>query len=190
MGLIDCNKYLIRRRMLTILGADLDFYNDQQVEVGYCHQKAFKLKEDIRIFTTKAQTNLLTVIKARQTIDFNANYDVYSADEQTLLGTWKRQGIKSIIQDSWQLSTAAGTVYTLEEDSTAMALLRRFLSNLIPQTYYLRQGNELIATFKQNFNPFVYKLDVTINKEDCAEDLRLLLAAGGALLATIEGKQK
>ncbi len=76
MGLNDCNKYLIRRRMLTILGADLDFYNDQQVEVAYCHQQAFKLKEDIRIFTTKAQTNLLTVIKARQTIDFNANYDV------------------------------------------------------------------------------------------------------------------
>mgnify|MGYP001598533220 CR=1 FL=1 len=79
----------------------------------------------------------------------------------------------------------------IEEDSQVMALLRRFLSNLIPQKYHVTVGQDhVIAHYRQNFNPFVLKLTVAL-ESDAAKyvDPRLLLA-GAVLLAAVEGRQQ
>ena len=75
------------------------------------------------------------------------------------------------------------------EDSAFMALLRRFLSNLIPQCFHLQglDGSNQ-AEMKVRFNPFVYKLSVTIDPA-ATIDPRLVLATG-VLLAAIEGRQQ
>jgi hypothetical protein len=69
-----------------------------------------------------------------------------------------------------------------------MAILRRFI-NLIPQSFHVKAGERAIAHYKQNFNPFVLKLNVHL-ESDAAKHLdpRLLLA-GGVLLAAVEGRQ-
>jgi hypothetical protein len=75
----------------------------------------------------------------------------------------------------------------MKEDSTVMALLRRFLSNLIPQKFHLEapDGREL-AFLRVHFNPFVYRMTVSVTDSDI--DPRLVLGAA-VLLAAIEGRQ-
>jgi hypothetical protein len=76
----------------------------------------------------------------------------------------------------------------IEEDSLGLAILRRFI-NLIPQAFRLVDENEVeVATFHQNWNPFVAKLTITIN-DKCRLPPVLVLAAG-VVLIVIEGRQK
>lgn len=43
--------YTIRRKVLKLFGAAFHIYNPAGAVVGFCKQKAFKLKEDIRVYT-------------------------------------------------------------------------------------------------------------------------------------------
>ena len=185
------NQYMIRRKILTILGAKFHVYNTAGELILFSKQKAFKLKEDIRVFADESMSAERLVIKARQIVDFSAAYDVVDQDENRKIGALRRKGWKSLVRDSWEfLGEDDQPIAVLAEDSMLMSLLRRFLSNLIPQTYHVRQNEKTLITYKQNFNPFVLKIRVSIDP-DSREiiDPRLVLA-GGILLAAIEGRQK
>lgn len=71
--------------------------------IGLCNQKAFKLKEDIRVFSDESMTKEIIKIQAKQIIDFSAAYDIYDSETKTLLGTWQRSGAQSILRDTWYL---------------------------------------------------------------------------------------
>jgi len=79
-------------------------------------------------------------------------------------------------------------VGSISEDSGLMALVRRFASNLIPQTFHAELAGEEMCTYRQHFNPFVYKLDIEF-PPDAAAFERIIGIAGGVLLAAIEGRQ-
>ncbi|MHC4355054.1 MAG: hypothetical protein ACYTE3_12950 [Planctomycetota bacterium] len=185
------NQYMIRRKILTILGAKFHIYNTMGELILFSQQKAFKLKEDIRVFADESMSAERLVIRAREIVDFSAAYDVVDAVENRKIGALRRRGWKSLVRDSWEfLGEDDQPIASLAEDSMLMSLLRRFLSNLIPQTYHVRQNERTLITYKQNFNPFVLKINVTIAPESRdVIDPRLVLA-GGILLAAIEGRQK
>ena len=186
----DLDRYLIRRKILKILGASFHIYDTAEKVVGFSDQKAFKLREDIRIYTDESMNDELLVIKARQIVDFAAAYDVVDAREGRKVGAARRKGFSSLVRDSWELLDANDQpIAQLQEDSMMMAVLRRFLSNLIPQHFQLRTtSGEEAADFRVRFNPFVYKLEVDI-VPNTSVDRRLILGAG-VLMAAIEGRQK
>ncbi len=186
--LFELDTYLIRRKILSFLGASFHTYSGERV-VAFTKQKAFKLREDIQIFTDETRTEPLLSIKARQVIDFAAAYDIVDPQDGTKVGAARRRGMKSILRDTWEvLDTKDGLIAKLEEDSAGMALLRRFLSNLIPQTFVLSvPGERAPIIFKQFFNPLVYKLEVQI-PSGCGLDRRLIFGVA-ALIAAIEGRQ-
>ena len=181
--------YLIRRKVFQLCGASFHIYDPAGKIIGFSHQKAFKLKEDIRVYTDESKQQELLIIKARQIIDFSASYDIFDAATNTRLGAWQRKGFSSIIRDKWCLyDTNETQVGEMKEDSMGMALVRRCLANWIPQKYSLAfGGNPEVATYTQCFNPFVFKLKVCI-KPGCMLSPYLILA-GGILLAAIEGRQ-
>ena len=93
-----------------------------------------------------------------------------------------------MLRDKWQLLDCYGNlVAELNEDNMFLALIRRFLCNLIPQEYILGSSYAPLASYSQFFNPFVFKLAVRISPQ-CQLHPYLLLA-GGVLLAAIEGRQ-
>jgi hypothetical protein len=187
-NLFELDSYLIRRKVLKIFGGSFHTYDGDRV-VAFTKQKAFKLKEDIRIYSDESmQTELLT-IQARQVIDFAAAYDIVDPQSGVKVGAARRKGFSSILRDSWMLLDANDQpIAQLQEDSTTMALMRRFLSNLIPQRFHLKaQGETNPVVFRQHFNPFVYRLEVSIPSE-CALDRRLIFGIA-ALIAAIEGRQ-
>jgi hypothetical protein len=78
----------------------------------------------------------------------------------------------------------------LFEDSMGMAMLRRFLSNLIPQNYDITFGTNRVADLKQPFNPFAYQLNIDFSMDiNKVLDRRLGIAAA-ILLAAVEGRQQ
>lgn len=182
-------EYTIRRKVFTFLGAKFHIYDAQGGLIGFCKQKAFKLKEDIRIYTDETMSEERLTIGARKAIDFSAAYDVIETQSGTKIGALKRKGMKSILRDSWiVMDENDQEIGALSEDSMGMALLRRFLSNLIPQKFSLKtsDGNEY-ATFRTHFNPFVHRMTVNV-LPDCPINPLLILAAG-VLLVAIEGRQ-
>jgi hypothetical protein len=182
-------EYTIRKKVLTIFGAKFHIYDTNQKLLGFSEQKAFKLKEDIRVYTDESKSDERVVIKARSIIDFGAAYDVHDSKQQKKVGTLKRKGWSSIVRDSWiVMDENDREIGMIQEDSMAMALLRRFV-NLIPQKFHLsdKAGTEL-ASFRQHFNPFIFRLTVTIY-DGCPVSPLLVLAAG-VLLVAVEGRQE
>ncbi len=187
--LFDLDRYWIRRKFWTFLGASFHVYTADDRLLAFTRQKAFKLKEDIRVFEDEAKTKPLLTVQARQIVDFSAAYDMVDAAEGSKVGAARRKGWTSILRDSWELLDADDRpTATIVEDSRGMALLRRFLSNLIPQRFEVKDTEgRRIATFKQRFNPLIHKLDVTIH-EPAAVDRRVLFGAA-VLISAIEGRQ-
>lgn len=182
--------YLIRRKVLKIFGGAFHIYAPDGQVVFYSNMKAFKLKEDIRIYTGEDMTQEVLTIKARNIIDFSATYDVVDAETGERVGALRRRGLKSILQDEWAiLDLNDQEVGTIVEDSTLLALVRRFLTNLIPQHYSVSLGGRPVAHFRQNFNPFVMKItaDFTGDPEFTLD--RRMGIASALLLCAVEGKQ-
>ncbi|MBQ4480638.1 MAG: hypothetical protein II943_08375 [Victivallales bacterium] len=180
--------YLIRRKVFKLFGAAFHIYDPAGNLIGFSQQKAFKLKEDIRVYTDETKRQELIVILARNIIDFSAAYDVFESSTNTYLGTWQRRGFSSLIRDQWQLFDGSGMqTGEILEDSAGMALVRRFVANWIPQDYFVMHNGNIVATMGQNFNPFVFKLKVCISPQNTLHPY--LILAGGILLAAIEGRQ-
>jgi hypothetical protein len=184
------DRFLVRRKVFRILGAGFHVYDPAGTVVGFSEQKAFKLKEDIRVFTDDSKSKELLSIRARQVIDFSAAYDVVDSVEGRKVGALRRKGWSSILRDSWEiLDEADRPLARVQEDSATLALLRRFLTNLIPQRYHVvATGGNHVASLRQRFNPFVFKLDVEA-MGGSPVDRRLVLATA-ILLAAVEGRQQ
>ncbi len=187
--LLELDHYVIRRKILKIFGASFHVYTLSGALVGFSSQKAFKLREDIRVYEDESQTRELLTIGARNIIDFAAAYDIVDATEGTKVGAARRRGWSSILRDSWELLDASDRpIGTLREDSAVLAMVRRLLSNLVPQTYRLEVPGGGGATLRQRFNPFVYRLEVRVDP-GATVDRRAVLGLA-VLLAAIEGRQE
>lgn len=169
-----------------MLGAEVEVFDDTGKVVLFAKQKAFRLREKLEVFTDSTREKLVLSIQARNIIDFHGTYDVMD-EKENRIGALRRHGFKSILKDEWEvLDVNDNVIAKVEEDRMLMALLRRFLSNLIPQDYSIRINEKEIVDLKQDFNPFVYKLNVNIKEK--VLDTRLVLVSG-ILLSVIEGMQ-
>lgn len=184
-------EYTIRKKVFTFLGQKFHVYDSSGKLLGFSEQKAFKLKEAIHVYTDETKTDERVAIKARAIIDFGAAYDIFDCkNHNQKVGALKRKGWSSMLRDTWIVMDANDVeIGKILEDSMMMAMLRRFLSNLIPQKFHLSDQNDnVLVTFRQHFNPFIFRMTVTIH-EGCPLSPLLVLAAG-VLLVAIEGRQK
>ncbi|MCE9646614.1 MAG: hypothetical protein K8S20_11500 [Chloroflexi bacterium] len=183
------NQYLLKRQVFALAGK-FRFYEPGGQLVLFSEQKMFKIREDIRVFSDESKTQEVLMIKARQIIDFSAAYDVVDSATGQKLGALRRKGLASILRDEWEVLDVSDNVLgKLFEDSMGLALVRRFLSNLVPQNYDITIGTDRVADLKQAFNPFAYQLTVDFSMDvNQRLDRRVGLAAA-ILLAAIEGRQ-
>ncbi len=71
--------YTIRRKVLSFMGAKFHIYDDAENMVMYSKLKAFKLKEDIRLYTDESMATELITIKATKILDISSAYNVIDA---------------------------------------------------------------------------------------------------------------
>ncbi|AIQ57496.1 hypothetical protein [Paenibacillus borealis] len=183
------SEYIIRKKVFSVMGAKLHIYNSSEELVLFSQMKAFKLKEDIALYTDESMERELLRIKARKMIDLSATYDVYDSETGESLGALRRKGLKSIVKDEWViLDTRDNEIGFIKEDSVFMALLRRVIT-LIPQKYNVEIGGTVIPAFRQNFNPFVTKIIADFSEDRKGVLDRRMGLAAAVLLCAIEGKQ-
>jgi uncharacterized protein YxjI len=183
------NQYLLKRQVFALTGK-FRFYEPGGSLVMFSEQKMFKLREDIRVYSDESKTQEVLMIKARQIIDFSAAYDVVDSVSNSKVGVLRRKGLKSLLRDEWEiLDVNDNVVGSLFEDSMGLALLRRFLSSLIPQNYDIVVGSSRVADLKQNFNPFAYQLNMDFSMDTARQLDRRVGIAAAILLAAIEGRQ-
>lgn len=184
------SRYLVRRKILKLFGAAFHIYDPDGNVAFFSQLKAFKLKEDIRLYTGEdMQTEVLSIL-ARNVLDVSATYDVVDSRTKQKVGALRRKGMKSILRDEWLiLDTADRELGKIQEDSMALALVRRLLTNLVPQHYHGTVNGETVCAFKQNFNPFVIKIQLDYSMDTQGLLDRRLGIAAAVLLCAIEGKQ-
>lgn len=183
--------YLARRKVFSFLGQKFHLYAPDGSVAAFVKQQAFRLKEDIRVFSDESMTQQLLAIRARQILDFSAAYDVFDTRTNEKVGALRRKGFKSLLKDEWTVMDANDAeIGILTEDSAGMAALRRLLSNLIPQNFDLLVGGQRVADFRQRFNPFIFKMDVDFTDDPNGDRLdRRLGIASVILLLAVEGRQ-
>ena len=185
--------YVITKKLLQAFGGTFYLYDSGENLVLWASQKAFKLKEDFRIYSDENKSQELLRVGARSILDFSAAYDVFDSATGQKIGAFKRQGLKSsFVQDTWTLMDwNDAEIGVCQEDSAVMGLIRRHVEHaswLMPQRYDITVGGQQIATFQQNRNPFSSRMEIRFNLPNPAYDRRLILALA-MLLEAIEGKQ-
>lgn len=185
--------YLVRRRFLKLLGASFYVDDPSGQVVLYADQKAFKLKEDIRLYTGEDKTQEVLRISARTIFDMSAIYDVFDSATNIRLGALQRRGMKSMFRDEWGiLDLSEREVGTIVEDSMVLALIRRFVDMatlFMPQKYSVTVQGQDVATFTQTKNPLIMKINLDFSADTQGQLDRRLGIAAGVLLSAIDGKQ-
>lgn len=189
-GRFGQSRYMIRRQFFKLFGGAFHIYDEAGNVAFYSKMKAFKLKEDLRIYGAEDMQEELLTIKARSILDFGATYDVTDAATGERVGALRRKGLRSILRDEWLiLDVNDQEVGKIQEDSMVMALVRRFLTNLVPQTFSGTVRGAPVLAFTQRFNPFIQKIDLDYSADTTGRLDRRLGIAAAVLLCAIEGRQ-
>jgi hypothetical protein len=186
------NKYFAKKSFLKIFGGEIRIFDESKNKLlFFVKQKAFKLKEDITVYADESKSKELLKIKARSVIDFSAIYDVVDVTTNETLGSLRRKGFKSILKDSWEiLDVKDQVVGSIDEDSMFKAILRRFLTNLIPQKFFITLNKNQVGILQQTFNPFVPQFNIDFSSDTSNSLDRRMGIASVILLQIIEGRQQ
>ena len=147
------NFYRIRKKVVTV-GNKYWIEDLNGNLLGFCKQKLFKLKEDIRIFTDENQNQELFCIKQDQIMDVWGTFSVYDSFTGTKLGFIKRDFMSELGRDSWEIFNAnnqlIGGIY---EKSLGRALARKYMpgGGLVPEKMVIELNGQQIAEVNQQF---------------------------------------
>ena len=190
-GVLDLNQYMIREKFWKIFGNKFWFEDVNEKRYGFCEQKRFKLKEDIRIYVDESKSQEWLKIKQKQIVDAWGGYDIVDSGSGEHIGTVRRKFWASVLRTRWHLLDAAGNeVGMLIEDSMGYALVRRiFLGRLLPKKFHIEiGGGGEFVTMRQMFNPFIKKLVVNIPPSHPLD--RRFIAGLAIVIAAIDGRGK
>lgn len=182
MVALDARRYEVTQKLLSF-GNKYVIEADGE-EVLRSKQKKFRLKEDFR-FTTPDGDPALRVTTDKM-LDVAATYTVVDEQTDEVVGTIERD-VRSFLKHHWHLTDSDGThLATIKEDSWARALVRRYLTTLLPFSYRIEgESGELgsirgALSFRDR-----YTIDLTADAEGVL-DPRLVVPAA-VVVDAIEG---
>jgi hypothetical protein len=159
--------------------------------LAFLRKKVFTWKDDIRVFTDESQSLELLRIKARKIVDWGAAFDVTDSINNQRVGVLKRQGWKSILRKQWLIMDAFDQeIGRIREDSATLALVRRFVTALLPQSYTFELRGQAVGTATQNWNLFAPRMSVDFTADPGKQLDRRLALAAVVLLMAVEGRQR
>ena len=144
--LTELNQYLIREKFLKIFGNKFHIMDENGQLYGFCEQKRFRIKEDIRLYDDENKNNEWLVIKQRNLVDAWGD-SIFLILKRNLLGTVRRKFWKSILRTKWQVLDPDGNdIGMLLEDSMAQAIARRVFLGILPKKYTLQPWEMIILS--------------------------------------------
>ena len=189
--LLELNQYLIREKFLKFFGNKFRIVDSEDNLYGFCEQKRFRIKEDIRIYDDENKNNEWLIIKQRNLVDAWGGFDIVDPKENLLLCSIRRKFWKSVLRTKWELLDSDGNeIGMLIEDSLGYAIARRILLGiLLPKKFTLwTSADQQPITMRQKFNPLIKKLVVTIPSGHAFD--RRFIAGLAMVIAAVDGRGK
>lgn len=194
-----------RRKFFRVLGAEIDITEpDTATLIGFIEMKAWKLREDIRVYSDKSKSTELFNIHARTIIDFGATYDVTDTQTGEALFSMRRKGLRSaFLRDQWEINSADDQpLGVLQETSSGLALLRRYTDlipfvgwaidlamSFFPITYTLRDtAGAAAAAITRRRNPLIDKFGLDTSEATAKLDPRIAVVAT-AMLSVVDSSK-
>ena len=178
----NLDSFLIRGKVVVLFSRQFHIYDDAGRLRAYVKRKAFKLKEDLRVFRDQTMSEQCLHIQPRQTRDFGAVYDVIDSTTGIKAGALLRS-------DEWILMDRNDReIGSIKE---ASVLQRRFLTDLIPQSFEFEVRGRSVGVVRQLFNPFAFKSRADFSADPGGKVLdRRIAFAAVILLSSIEGSKR
>ncbi len=195
---MDYSQYRIlefRRKFWKFFGADISILdpNTNQL-IGFIHQKAFRLKTDIGVYTDKSQQQSIVRVGGRQIISFKPKYSIFDGSTGQELVALQFGALKSYLV-RWHISMfdPLGNPYGyVQETSSSLAILRRWIGVVfgdlgelvlafVPQTFdimYAPNGAtpQLAGRIVHRKNPIIVKLSLDTTQAQIMLDPRINIA--------------
>ena len=177
------NQYTLKQKLASV-GNKYYVYTGlkptrKQAETAFVHQKIFKLKEDIRIYSNSSMNKEIMRIKQEQILDISGSFQVVDSESNELIGILKRKGLKSMIKDEWIIMDKnRKEIGLIKEKGGIVWILRRFVFTWIPYMYNIQMGGENIANIKEKAVKLADTYYLDINQDPNKKmDRRLAIAA-------------
>lgn len=184
------DRFVARQKALT-LTPQFYFQDSNGNTLAFLRKKPFSWKDDIRLFTDPTLSMELLNIKARKILDWGSAFDVTDSINSQRVGVLKRKGWKSMLRSEWTIMDATDQeIGRIQESSAFMAFLRRFISNLLPQTYIFELHGQAVGTASQRLNFFVPRMVADFSNDPGRLFDRRLAVAAMVLLMSVEGRQR
>jgi hypothetical protein len=154
----------VKRPFWSLLGRKFHVYAPSGELVAFVKHPLLKLKQEFTIFADEAETRPLLVIRARQLIGLDMNFDVFDVATNQRVGSIRRRGLKSILRDTLEILGPTDEPVGLCEE-TGAAWLRRFIPLLLGEWKIELQGTQ-VGAIRQVFRFFVkeFTLDLSDNR--------------------------
>lgn len=179
VSLTTQSHYIIRRKFWSVFERVFRVFTGDGQLIMYIQHPLLKLREEFVVYADEAKTRPLLLVKSRQIIAINFSYDVSDAQTGQLLGSVRKQGLRSIVRDRFLILDPAGTQIGHAEEQGA-ALLRR-LFPILTSKHAIFVGGDQVAFIRQRFRLFTKEFEV--DTRPSSVDPRFVLAV--ALLALI-----
>ncbi|MBW2313639.1 MAG: hypothetical protein JRH10_05550 [Deltaproteobacteria bacterium] len=186
----NAHHWQLQRPLFSLLGARCRILDEHDNLVLFAKRRALRLRERIEVFEDEGETQPALHIRTESILDLGATYVVTDSRSGEGVGMARRRFMKSMLRDHWDLLDAGGNpLGEAQEDSMALALLRRLVADIVPQRFHVSVGGRPVAELHQRWNPFLFRADLRMEAgADALLDPRLLLGLA-VLLMVIEGRQ-
>jgi hypothetical protein len=171
--------YTIRRKFWSVFERVFRVFTGDGQLIMYIQHPLLKLREEFMVYADEAKTRPLLQVKSRQVIAINFSYDVFDAETDQLLGSVQKQGLRSLVRDTFHILDPLGVEIGYAEEQGA-ALVRRFFP-ILPSKHAIFVGDQQVAFIRQRFRLFTKEF--TVDTQPSPVDPRFVLAV--ALLALI-----
>lgn len=194
-----------RRKFFKLFGAEIEITEpDSDKLVGFIEMQAFKLREDIRVYSDKTKSTEVFRIHARNILDFGVTYDVFDSQSDEHIFSMRRKALRSaFLRDKWEIKTPADKdLGKLQETSGGLALVRRYTDlipfvgpfidmamGFFPITYSVYDvDGKTAANLIQQRNPLIVKFILSKTDEKAALDPRVSVALT-AMLSIVDASK-
>lgn len=171
--------YVIKRKFWSVFERVFRVWTGDGQLIMYIEHPIFRLREEFMVYEDEAQTRPLLRVKSKQVIAINFSYEITDAKTGRVLGTVRKQGLKSIVRDKFILLDADEREIGYAEEQGA-SVLRRFFPWLTSK-HAIFAGDRRVASIRQVFRFFTKEFTVDLEPSDL--DPTFVLAV--ALLALI-----
>lgn len=178
----DHDVFLLRQRIRPVVNQyEFTLPPSEGAQAGepvcFVEQKRMAWKEQVDFRLPDGRTSLFR-FKARSAIDIAATYDVTAADG-TVIGSFRKEGMKSLLRSTWRMSQPNQPDVVGQERSVGIAVLRR-AQDLIPLPFHFDfalDGQPIMSVERQRSFRDRYLLMIHVP----GLDRRLAIAMGVAL---------